>query len=701
MAIGRRDVLKLAGGAGVGLAASPVPYNLLHDVTIWTQNWSWIPKLSRGESQTRFTSCTLCPAACAMQARCVAGYPVQLAAVKEGGSAALCPMGLAAHHLPYVPDRLRNAVVRGRRTPTDAATAELKQVLEEALVEPDAGSVAILDERPGRTASLLYRRFLSKYSHGAYLIAPARRDSTLTALAALQERTDQRLALDFSKVKTLVSFAAPVMDGWLPPARMNERKLSSLRLVQVEACCSRTANRAEIWLAARPGSEVALAFGLTHVLLRDHLVPAATLKTLENLDAYRAVVAEFSPQHVESITGVPAARIEEAARYIAENGPAAAIGGGDPATGPLGHDEENAIAALNLLLGAASGAASPIVAAGDVPVPASLQDARRVVPQELADVPDGSIRLLLIDASAPSGGVPWRMVERKLARGRATVACFASFPGTRAHYSQFLIPTVCFPEGWEDSGPALDEAAPTYRVSMPLVPALEGAMSLPQLLLDLEGAGAGLESLLEERAAAIHQAGKGVLVSYSAGTEKAVSEYDSPAEVWSALQEGAMWVGEAPKAAERSVRSRLPGALPEERTRLIAAGQGRLARATGSDQQYPLILTPAGWGAAPEHVSSPLMAKLSRETTLREHCGEVALHQDTAGDAKLRHGGNALVQTPCGSCTMRVRVDDTVMPGVLRLIVAPASAGPPEQAEICNVDDDCTWRLTRAQIRRA
>ena len=41
--ISRRDVLKLAGGAGLGILLSPLPWKLLDDSAIWTQNWPLDP----------------------------------------------------------------------------------------------------------------------------------------------------------------------------------------------------------------------------------------------------------------------------------------------------------------------------------------------------------------------------------------------------------------------------------------------------------------------------------------------------------------------------------------------------------------------------------------------------------------------------------------------------------------------------------
>lgn len=67
MGSARRDFLKFSVGAVAGLGLSPVPWKLLDDTSIWTQNWSWTPKLPRGEVSFEPSACTLCPRGCANQ----------------------------------------------------------------------------------------------------------------------------------------------------------------------------------------------------------------------------------------------------------------------------------------------------------------------------------------------------------------------------------------------------------------------------------------------------------------------------------------------------------------------------------------------------------------------------------------------------------------------------------------------------------
>src|ERR1700686_3020807 len=93
----RRDVFKFAGGAMAGAVLTPAPWRLLTDSALWSENWPGIPRPARGEIRAKFTNCGLCPAGCAVRARCVGEQPVSLAGL--AGATGLCPFGVTGHHL--------------------------------------------------------------------------------------------------------------------------------------------------------------------------------------------------------------------------------------------------------------------------------------------------------------------------------------------------------------------------------------------------------------------------------------------------------------------------------------------------------------------------------------------------------------------------------------------------------------------------
>ncbi|MCA8942418.1 MAG: molybdopterin-dependent oxidoreductase [Planctomycetes bacterium] len=76
------------------------------------------------------------------------------------------------------------------------------------------------------------------------------------------------------------------------------------------------AEMADLYLPLRVGSDVALLLGMAHVIAREGLIDQEFLETrTTGSEQFLAHVAEFTPEWAESICGVPAADIEQAAKW--------------------------------------------------------------------------------------------------------------------------------------------------------------------------------------------------------------------------------------------------------------------------------------------------------------------------------------------------------------------------------------------------
>ncbi|OYV87389.1 MAG: hypothetical protein B7Z63_02440, partial [Ignavibacteriae bacterium 37-53-5] len=215
--ISRRDWLKLIGGSAVGLMLTPIPWKILDESAKWTQNWSWTPIPPRGRINHKYTTCTLCPMACGVRARCVDVHPVSLTGVPDHpvNNGSLCAMGLAGHLLRYHPARLlqpykRAQEVGGTRM-VPISIEEAISDLAKSIASGSPGSVAILDMQPKRTLSYVYRQFLAGLGNGLYMI-PAMSDGIDTNLTNSALRTgDLRFGFDVGNTRTILSFGSPVL----------------------------------------------------------------------------------------------------------------------------------------------------------------------------------------------------------------------------------------------------------------------------------------------------------------------------------------------------------------------------------------------------------------------------------------------------------------------------------------------------------
>ncbi len=70
-----------------------------------------------------------------------------------------------------------------------------------------------------------------------------------------------------------------------------------------------------VWLRPKPGTDVAWINGMMHVILREGLEDRSFIQErTEGFEGLERVLGSYPPEKVESITGIPAADLEEAAR---------------------------------------------------------------------------------------------------------------------------------------------------------------------------------------------------------------------------------------------------------------------------------------------------------------------------------------------------------------------------------------------------
>ncbi|MDH3474954.1 MAG: molybdopterin-dependent oxidoreductase [Rhodospirillales bacterium] len=100
-----------------------------------------------------------------------------------------------------------------------------------------------------------------------------------------------------------------------PHAHRHWLKESPAKVVVVDPIRHPTAEAADLHLQNRPGSDAALAFAMLHVLQREGLIDRAFIEahTL-GWDELTPLLSGCTPDWGEQITGVPAGKIEEAAR---------------------------------------------------------------------------------------------------------------------------------------------------------------------------------------------------------------------------------------------------------------------------------------------------------------------------------------------------------------------------------------------------
>jgi formate dehydrogenase major subunit len=102
-------------------------------------------------------------------------------------------------------------------------------------------------------------------------------------------------------------------------ARIKQATLRGLKLVTIDPRRIELSDYGVLHLSPRPGTNAAVILGLAHVVARDALVDHDFIgRRTEGYEEVEALIALYTPEHVDEITGVPAADIEAAAHIYAE-----------------------------------------------------------------------------------------------------------------------------------------------------------------------------------------------------------------------------------------------------------------------------------------------------------------------------------------------------------------------------------------------
>lgn len=132
-----------------------------------------------------------------------------------------------------------------------------------------------------------------------------------------------------------------------------EARRKGAKIVVIDPVRTRTAKQADWHIPIKPGTDGALAFGMMNVIIGENLVDQDYIsKYTLGYEALKERAAEFTPERVEGITGIPADDIRKLAREYATSQPSAIRQGVAVERSPGGGDAIRAITILPALVGA-------------------------------------------------------------------------------------------------------------------------------------------------------------------------------------------------------------------------------------------------------------------------------------------------------------------------------------------------------------
>ncbi len=355
----RREFLELLASAGVGLGLSQFPLKRL------VQTNPLAARFSVYEEQFKTTACGLCPAGCSLRARLVNGHLVGVAGNPldpfTGGG--LCPKAFSIVHQLYHPDRLKKPL---RKTGTQWKVVEWDEALTTVASELRRISdttperIVFLNGRPFGFMNLLIDRWMQHLGSPNHIA-----DHYLHAFPIATRYmmgSSFYPACKMSRLDLLVSVGDSFLDYSISPANQTrqyamfrrERKEGRGRLIVFDDVKGITAEKADLFHRIEPGSHGAVLLALANVLVRfERYDREFTDKHTTGLQEWNQhVLQEYSPENVESISGVPADVFYQLATELASTEHKAVTCGPAAMSGRGGLHTAMSLLALNALLGA-------------------------------------------------------------------------------------------------------------------------------------------------------------------------------------------------------------------------------------------------------------------------------------------------------------------------------------------------------------
>jgi len=147
-------------------------------------------------------------------------------------------------------------------------------------------------------------------------------------------------------------FNAAVSSSHMWSLARKARKTRGARIVVVDPRESRSARDADLWIQPRPGSDVALAYGVANYLMQnDHVVLDFIGEWPCGFEQFKAKASKWTPARVAQITGVPWEQVERLGEAYANLRPSATMIGIGLQKCDRGADQVRAVSLLPALLG--------------------------------------------------------------------------------------------------------------------------------------------------------------------------------------------------------------------------------------------------------------------------------------------------------------------------------------------------------------
>ena len=283
--------------------------------------------------EIRKSVCAICDPGtqCGLDLYVKDGKIIKVAGTKEAphSHGTLCSKGAATRQYVYSPERILTPL---RRT-GERGSGEFEPISWDEALDEITSKLAAIKEQFGPESVMFYSgyakwaraylmRFALDFGSPNYLTESS---TCATAMIMAQQLTyGAPAAPDFKNTNCVIYWSHnPSATKSLNLAGIDKKIESGVKVIVVDPRVTDLAQRADVFLQIRPGTDGALALAFGNVIVGEGLYDK---KFVENwtrgFDEYCKLVAEMPPEKAAEICGVSASDIRVAARMYATAGPA-------------------------------------------------------------------------------------------------------------------------------------------------------------------------------------------------------------------------------------------------------------------------------------------------------------------------------------------------------------------------------------------
>nr|WP_321514496.1 menaquinone reductase molybdopterin-binding-like subunit QrcB [uncultured Pseudodesulfovibrio sp.] len=462
MSVARRAFIQMSVGATVGILFTPTVWKALDDVSIWTQNWPWIPTLKYGEVKGVPTVSKMCESGCAVKVRTVAGEAFGIEGNMEnplsgGGVCPLCANGVQVMNNP---SRIKAPMLNGEEISWEKAQEVVAEKLEAA-----GGNVAVISGDQTGTVNEVFSALLAAKGSDAFYTMPCDMQAADKAWAGLMGGSGQ-IGYDLENADVVLLAGADALESWGPTVANLKAFAAneSGKFYFAGPMQTKTASVTDKWVPVPAEGMAAFTLGIAYYVLQ-----SGKTTTAADFDQFKAMVMnDYSPAKVEAATSVKADMMAAIAKdLLAASNPVVVPGGSVAAHG--------AAFALNLLLG---GGMKVLPEFGK-----AVETAMGRSEMLKADILEGvSTDLLFVYEANPAYALPEQV------KAGFTVA-FDSVNTETTAAANLVLPTPHCYERFEDLASPYGLAAATYSLGAPVSKATLNVKNAADFILGLADLG--------------------------------------------------------------------------------------------------------------------------------------------------------------------------------------------------------------------